>query len=250
VIHPLASSPAYRYAPRKYTSPPHHQPQPPAALPAYPQQSPIILEDPIYADFGDRKLEMHWASQLVGTAHKDDHGLQIDVSQQAAEHEIRLDRRNFQLQSFHFHSPSEHWLGGRPHDMELHMVHKNPEDGTLAVVGVLIDGNLSAGHEPDPICKFLKDVDAATHTGESLEFDPTMFMPPHPDQYYRYEGSLTTPPYASNVSWSVLREPLSVSQEELAELKHLFEKPAREPQPLHRRFVLASFQEEGNIARP
>lgn len=217
-------------------------------LPSLPQQSPIAIQDPIYADFGERKLDIDWSSSLEGHAHKDSHGLGIDVVEQAADHQIQLDRKNFQLQSFHFHSPGEHWVHGKQHDMELHLVHKNPENGQLAVVGVLIDGDAPREQEPDPLCKFLKDVDLASETGQPIQFDPKMFLPDRPDQYYRYEGSLTTAPYDSNVSWVVMNKPLSVSQEELAELTHLFEKPAREPQQLNRRYVLSSFKEEGNLA--
>lgn len=213
-------------------------------IPALPQQSPIVIEDPIYADFGDRKLDIDWSSNLEGHAHKDEHGMGIDLVEQSEDHQIHLDRKNFQLQSFHFHSPSEHWVDGRQHDMELHLVHKNPENGQLAVVGVLVDGDAPREEQPDPLCQFLKDVNQASDNGQPIHFDPKMFLPDHPDQYYRYEGSLTTAPYDSSVSWVVMREPLSVSQEELAELTHLFEKPAREPQPLHRRYVLSSFKED------
>lgn len=212
-------------------------------LPAYPQQSPIAIEDAVYADFGDRKLELNWAESLKGKVQADDHGhgTTLSITSQSEPHEIRLDRQSFQLESFHFHAPSEHWLGGRAHDMELHMVHRNPETGNLAVVGILVDGDAPREQQPDPLCKFLRDVHDAGESGAEVEFKPAMFLPKYPSHYYRYEGSLTTPPYSSNVSWVVMAEPLRVSQDELAELKDLFEKPARPPQPLHRRYVLASF---------
>ena len=211
-------------------------------LPSFPQQSPIDIEDALFVDFGDRKLETGWAESLRGTVQTDDHGhgKTLVLTPQPEAHEIRLDRQSFQLESFHFHAPSEHWLDGRPHDMELHLVHRNPETGNLAVLGVLVDGDAPRGPEPDPLCKFLGDVQNA-EAGSEVEFKPAMFLPEFPSRYYRYEGSLTTPPFTSNVSWVVMAEPLHVSQEELADLKDLFEKPARPPQPLHRRFVLASF---------
>lgn len=212
-------------------------------LPSFPQQSPISIEDALHVDFGDRKLEMNWAETLRGKVQADDHGhgKTLVLSEQSQPHEIRLDRQRFQLESFHFHAPSEHWLNGRAYDMELHLVHRNPETGNLAVLGILVDGDAPRGQEPDPLCKFLRDVQEAGESGKEVEFKPAMFLPEFPSNYYRYEGSLTTPPFSSNVSWVVMAEPLHVSGEELAELKEHFEKPARPPQPLNRRFVLASF---------
>ena len=34
-----------------------------------------------------------------------------------------IDGREFALQQFHFHTPSEHWVEGKHYPMEIHMVH-------------------------------------------------------------------------------------------------------------------------------
>jgi carbonic anhydrase len=40
------------------------------------------------------------------------------------------------LLQFHFHTPSEHLLDGKPFPMEAHFVHVD-SDGRLAVIGVM-----------------------------------------------------------------------------------------------------------------
>lgn len=50
------------------------------------------------------------------------------------------------LLQYHFHSPSEHTIGGRYADMEIHLVHQNMKTEELAVVGVLMKvGNNATG---------------------------------------------------------------------------------------------------------
>lgn len=46
--------------------------------------------------------------------------------------------RRFELQQFHFHSPSEHTVGGKYFPMEVHLVHQDQNDNYL-VVGLLFE---------------------------------------------------------------------------------------------------------------
>uniref|UniRef100_A0A8C9EKB6 carbonic anhydrase n=1 Tax=Pavo cristatus TaxID=9049 RepID=A0A8C9EKB6_PAVCR len=75
-------------------------------------------------------------------------------------------------------------------------------------------------------------------------FDPTGLLPPCRD-YWTYPGSLTTPPLHECVIWHVLKEPITVSSEQVA----LWDNPVcrmvdnwRPCQPLKSREVRASFQ--------
>src|SRR5207237_671505 len=51
---------------------------------------------------------------------------------------LRVDGTGYALAQYHFHTRSEHTVGGKMADMELHLVHRAP-DGGLAVVGVLLN---------------------------------------------------------------------------------------------------------------
>ncbi|EPQ17861.1 Carbonic anhydrase 2 [Myotis brandtii] len=83
-------------------------------------------------------------------------------------------------------------------------------------------------------------------------FDPCGLLPGSLD-YWTYPGSLTTPPLLECVTWIVLREPISLSSEQINTFRQLSfnkEGEAEEPmvdnwrptQPLHCRQVRASFQ--------
>lgn len=45
-------------------------------------------------------------------------------------------------------------------------------------------------------------------------FNVQELLPDRPDEYYRYEGSLTTPPCYPSVLWTVFRHPVKISQEQ------------------------------------
>ncbi len=46
----------------------------------------------------------------------------------------------FNSYQFHWHSPSEHWIGGKLLPLELHMVHISANnDGMLAVASILFE---------------------------------------------------------------------------------------------------------------
>ena len=114
----------------------------------------------------------------------------------------------YEAKQFHFHSPSEHRVDGKSFPLEVHIVHSNP-DGRLAVLGVLfeegeensmlsqLNGFRPAGMEP-----YTGPVDYGLIIG-SL------------DEYYSYNGSLTTPPCSEGVLWVVLRNPITASKEQI-----------------------------------
>lgn len=46
-------------------------------------------------------------------------------------------------------------------------------------------------------------------------FNIEELLPASPGEYYRYEGSLTTPPCYPTVLWTVFRNPVQISQEQV-----------------------------------
>jgi carbonic anhydrase len=60
---------------------------------------------------------------------------------------------------------------------------------------------------------------------------------PEERAYYRYEGSLTTPPCTEGVRWLVLEEASSLSAVQVAKYLKLIGEDARGPQPLNGRPV-------------
>jgi len=126
---------------------------------------------------------------------------------------LRLDDVEYELQQFHFHASSEHTFEGKGSDMELHLVHKSAAGGT-AVVGVLVERGASSGALAPIFAQLPNDVDV--HHTLPAPFNPSHFLPAD-RAYYRYEGSLTTPPCTEGVHWVVLKYPITISSEDLAQ---------------------------------
>lgn len=137
-------------------------------------------------------------------------------------------RQTYQLQSAHFHSPSEHRIDGSSFAAELHLVHADDHDN-LAVVGVLF--RLGA---VNPMMQAI--LDAAPAGGETavdgFTLDAEAFLPDNLG-YFRYDGSKTTPPCDEGVSWYVMREPKTISAEQVESLQTWSDGPNNRPvQPI------------------
>jgi carbonic anhydrase len=112
-----------------------------------------------------------------------------------------VDGADFELKQFHFHSPSENTIKGRSFPMEAHFVHADAK-GNLAVVALMFEESASN--------KLLEQVWPHVPKVENgkTELDPLVSANDllHADRdYYRYEGSLTTPPCSEGVHWFVLK---------------------------------------------
>jgi carbonic anhydrase len=187
------------------------------------QQSPIDIVHPIEAQLGDLAL----AYQPTPLRILND-GLTVQVNQ-APGSRLTIRGRTYHVVQFHFHTPSEHTVGGRRYAMELHIVHEDAEE-ELAVLGVFLD--LGAPNEAlEPIWPALpmKKTPETVIAGVSVDIRRLL---PVSMVYYEYMGSRTMPPYTENVRWLVLREPISVSAAQVARFKEAFPMNARPLQPL------------------
>jgi len=140
----------------------------------------------------------------------------------------------YDLQQFHFHHPSEHLLDGRSFEMEVHFVHKST-DGGLAVVGIFVQpGAYNTALQP------ILDQMPKSAGGEVAipgVFDPAGFFP-FSQTFFRYRGSLTTPPCSEGLTWTVFRDPIEASPGQISQFAALFPNNARPVQPRHRRFLI------------
>lgn len=157
--------------------------------------------------------------------------LQVDLEPGSS---LRVGDETYMLRQFHFHTPSEHRVGGREYPMELHLVHEDAW-GQLAVVGVLIEsGEESAALEP--VWSLLPERVSEEWPVDGLAFDVAELLPAD-RAYFRYAGSLTVPPCQEGVRWSVLKQPLQLSPGQIDRFRALFKSNARPVQPWHGRVV-------------
>ena len=149
---------------------------------------------------------------------------------------ITVGDERFELLQFHFHTPSEHSVGGKRAAMEMHFVHKNAA-GELAVIGVLMD---SGGDNPA-----LREVWANMPMQESPEqvFEQVLVnardMLPADTGFYRYMGSLTTPPCSEGVNWYFMAQPIDVGLAQVSQFAEATGENARPIQALNNRLLMA-----------
>ena len=147
---------------------------------------------------------------------------------------LQVEGQSFELLQLHFHSPSEHQINGEHFLLEAHFVHQN-RDGELAVVAVLFrDGAWNSDLE-------LIGKAAPATVGQTapidIRFEELNLNVTH-ESYFRYNGSLTTPPCTEGVHWYVLKTPGTISAEQTARFVDLIGEDTRGPQPLNARIIL------------
>ncbi|XP_075770863.1 carbonic anhydrase 9 isoform X2 [Pelodiscus sinensis] len=164
----------------------------------------------------------------------------------------------------HWGSPegpgSEHTVDGRRYDGELHVVYYNPsyqsikeamrQPGGLAVLAAFLQVGPEDNEHYQPLLEQLPEVQEKGKKTTVDGFDIKGLLPTSLSRYYRYSGSLTTPPCYQTVNWTVFNQTVLLSQKQISLLEttlqgdheELLQNNFRPTQSLHGRKVLASFQ--------
>jgi carbonic anhydrase len=151
------------------------------------------------------------------------HGIKITPKEGG---KITVHGVEYKLLQFHFHGKSENTVNDVHFDLEMHMVHQNPE-GQLAVVGVMF---LEGDNNP-VLDNILGNV------GETIRIDPADVLPKDTSKYYHWVGSLTTPPCSENVQWYLMKDTLSASKDQIEAFRKYYDHNYRPTQPLNGRTV-------------
>ncbi len=195
------------------------------------RQSPIDIDEtiqaglePIHFDYKNVRLEIL----------NNGHTIQVNRGEGSS---ITVDGEKFELLQFHFHTPSENTVAGKPFDMDVHLVHKSAK-GQLAVVGVF----LKSGRENAVIAKLWEHMPG--HAGDkkkvsSVSIDAADLLPAD-RSFSRFNGSLTTPPCSEGVKWFVMKTPVEISAAQVEQFAKVIGDNARPTQPLNDRFVLSN----------
>ena len=72
-----------------------------------------------------------------------------------------------------------------------------------------------------------------------IVIEPGALLPAARD-YYRYMGSLTTPPCTQGIIWTLLQQPIAASPDQIRQFAALYANNARPVQGHNRRFLLRS----------
>jgi carbonic anhydrase len=194
-------------------------------------QSPIDIRNPQKADLPP--LQFDYRSSPL---HIIDNGHTVMIKYAAGSF-LSVGGKKYALQQFHFHRPSEETVDGKGYEMEVHLVHADAE-GKLVVVAVL----LKTGMDNSLVHTLWSDLPKEKDKEESFDnvtINVTGLLPAD-RAYYTFPGSLTTPPCTEDVTWFVMKHPVTVSASEIAQFSKLYRHDARPTQPLYDRVVLES----------
>ena len=163
------------------------------------------------------------------------HTVQINIADGSV---LKINGVDYKLKQFHFHTPSENNINGKSFPLEAHFVHAT-DDGKLAVVAVMF----KEGAENKTLAKIWKKLPTlkekeGTEVKCGLTSDEVKSLMPTNKDYYKFTGSLTTPPCTENVKWFVYKTPLTVSKEQASKFTALFGHPNNRPiQALNNRTI-------------
>lgn len=153
---------------------------------------------------------------------------------------IKIGGKRYELLQYHFHTPSEHQKEGFNYPMEVHLVHKDG-DGNLAVIGILFQEGAENEHINTLLAHIPKEVDKL-ELHENVNLNPVNFLPPN-TEFFKYSGSLTTPPCSEGVYWMVFKHPVEVSAKQVMAMNEIMGENARPVQAINSRAVLKSWLE-------
>lgn len=192
-------------------------------------QSPINIQGALKTPH--RKLVTHY-TQEGKEIFNNGHTVQINF---APGNTLQLEDGTYEMKQVHFHAPSENHIAGKAFPLEAHFVHADSK-GNLAVVGVMFqDGKENAALKA--LSAFLPDSEGAP-SKLAVKLKPTQMMPSSMD-YYRFAGSLTTPPCSEGVRWLVMKQPMTASKSQIeAFAKAMRHHNNRPVQPMNGRVVI------------
>ncbi|MFO7590261.1 MAG: carbonic anhydrase family protein [Acidimicrobiia bacterium] len=174
-------------------------------------------------------LELRYAPVAASTLNNG-HTLQVVTEEGAS---VAIDGEAFPLVQFHYHTPSEHTLDGRPYLVEWHFVHQTA-DAKTAVLGVMVQ----LGAEHAGYASILAAMPKREGKTKALAapVDPSALLPSD-RAALGYGGSLTTPPCTEAVHWTVLETPIEMSEEQIRTLQNYLGPNARPLQALNGRTI-------------
>jgi len=192
-------------------------------------QSPVNLSNFVDAKLPQLNIDYNTrGKEIVNNGHT----IQVNYENGST---ITIDNHRFALLQFHFHSPSENRINGKSYPLEGHFVHAD-KDGNLAVISVLYE----EGKSNPALGRIWQQMperagEKKTLAGNVVALD----IMPKTNDYYFFNGSLTTPPCTEGVRWYVLKQPVSISKQQIKKFTKVIHHPNNRPvQPLDSRLVL------------
>ncbi|MBU0946840.1 MAG: carbonic anhydrase family protein [Proteobacteria bacterium] len=193
-------------------------------------QSPIDLDSLIEAELSPIVFQYNAVPlNIVNNGHT----VQVNYAPGSS---ITVDGHTYNLLQFHFHTPSENTVKGQFFAMEAHLVHSD-DAGNLSVLGVMFEEG-AANPFLDGIWVHMPEKAGVSKSLPEMTLNVADMLPAN-KSYYRFNGSLTTPPCSEGVKWMVFKNPVPVSKAQAEKFHTLMGGDNNRPvQPVNARPVL------------
>ena len=192
-------------------------------------QSPVNIQGALKADHDALDLSFKPGRQEIIN---NGHTIQVNTS---GANTLQLDGKAFVLQQFHFHAPSENKINNQQFPLEAHFVYKNDE-GALAVLALMFNAGQHNTLLEQVWQHMPADIGHSAWLSQALDIEGLL---PDQREFYRFSGSLTTPPCTEGVRWLVLKQPVSASADQVAQFSDVMKQANNRPvQPLNGRIII------------
>ncbi len=197
------------------------------------KQSPINIPEYI-VKHKDLRIERNYLSSKLSVSNL---GNTIQFSYDIGS-SLKFNDNLYDLVQFHFHTPAEHLLGSVTYPLEMHIVHTLRNNPNPEIEYVVIGVFFKEGKENPILEKILDNVPASGKSvkNEDISISIDDFFDKANDFYF-YEGSLTTPPFTETVRWIVLSDIFEASYAQIKKFNSLMGDNARHIQAINGREI-------------
>ncbi len=192
-------------------------------------QSPINIVTKSVKKGASTPINFHY-KPTQATIINNGHTIQVNIPEGQT---IEVGGKTYSLLQFHFHAPSEEGFDQKRFPMVAHLVHKS-NDGQLAVVAVLI----KAGEHNGIFKRIFDELPKSEEEKSYLAKLNLDLILPEEREYYKFDGSLTTPPCTEGVKWHVLKNPVELSSAQIKAFQKLYPMNARPLQKMNDREII------------
>lgn len=147
---------------------------------------------------------------------------------------LKVNRKPYRLSEITFHEPGEMAVNGKRPAMSLQLIHLSPESTFLVIEVPVVVG------KENPVIKTLwKNIPKAgkEQVKKDLKVNAKDLMPTDLG-YYSFRGSLASPGCNEGVLWFLMKNPIEISAEQIAQYKKYYHGTARPLQPIGERPIV------------
>lgn len=188
------------------------------------------------------EIEVNFQDKIIAIENLG-HTVQLDFEKGSS---IKMDGVQYDFRQIHFHTPSEHLINGVTYPMEAHLVTTIADTTLIAqgakeymVLGYMFEMGESNGFI-EGFIDLIPERDKIVKTApKKIKLDDMIEDKTAQDfAYYRYNGSLTTPPYTESVLWYVCSKILTATPDQIQTINKIIGNNARHIQDLENRKIV------------